>query len=270
MISTMEQEEGLKERIGASDRSLSLQVPDDDDDMHHSNPTASNQNDKSEATSVLRLAGPARTDNRKKKSLGLLTQNFIKLFLCTNAFYLFAYKVRRLYDIANVLSLMKFIEKVPGSSSLRRDGDEQVGTAVGGGSSDERPSPSSSFPANSTAVEAAVDVLPPLASTAAMACVDWQQRSMSSSGGGNIRSTSSKDLSGGGCWWFVKRFVLAASVVTKSGKGQQHSRTPAPPDSRAASPSRLLHCNKCLGFMPHDAIAHQPPASRSRIHLQPA
>nr|GMD45691.1 hypothetical protein Iba_chr10dCG12530 [Ipomoea batatas] len=95
--------------------------------------------------------------------------------------------------------------QVPGSSSLRRDGDEQVGTAVGGGSSDERPSPSSSFPANSTAVEAAVDVLPPLASTAAMACVDWQQRSMSSSGGGNIRSTSSKDLSGGGCWWFVKR-----------------------------------------------------------------
>nr|GMC75896.1 hypothetical protein Iba_chr03dCG9240 [Ipomoea batatas] len=77
----------------------------------------------------------------------------------------------------------------------------------------------SSFSANSTAVAAAVDVLPPLASTTAMACVDWQQRSMSSSGGRNIRSTSSKDLSGGGCWWFVKRVVLAASVVTKSVKG---------------------------------------------------
>nr|GMC75302.1 hypothetical protein Iba_chr03dCG3670 [Ipomoea batatas] len=31
-------------------------------------------------------------------------------------------------------------------------------------------------------------------------------------------STGSKDLSGGGCWWFVKRVVLAASVVTKSVK----------------------------------------------------
>ncbi|XP_019152589.1 PREDICTED: E2F transcription factor-like E2FE [Ipomoea nil] len=122
-------EEGLKEGIGASDRSLSLQVSDDDDDMHHSNPNASNQNDKSEATSVLRLAGPPRTDNRKEKSLGLLTQNFIKLFLCTNmemicledaAKFLLGdgrppsmtkNKVRRLYDIANVLSSMKFIEK---------------------------------------------------------------------------------------------------------------------------------------------------------------
>nr|GMD47190.1 E2F transcription factor-like E2FE [Ipomoea batatas] len=204
MISTMEQEEGLKERIGVSDRSLSL------------------QNDKSEATSVLRLAGPARTgifnfnslsimkmlaftsclliysmhltDSRKEKSLGLLTQNFIELFLCTNALYLFADKVRRLYDIASVLSLMKFIEKVPGSSSLRRDGDQQW--AVVPATSDLRHPPHSRRTAQR-----------------------WKQRSMSSSGGGNIRSTSSKDLSGGGCWWFVKRFVLAASVVTKSGKG---------------------------------------------------
>nr|GMD18663.1 hypothetical protein Iba_chr07eCG1340 [Ipomoea batatas]GMD73869.1 hypothetical protein Iba_chr12fCG22610 [Ipomoea batatas] len=41
---------------------------------------------------------------------------------------------------------------------------------------------------------------------------------MSPSGDRNIRSTGSKDLSGGGCWWFVKRVVLAASVVTKSVK----------------------------------------------------
>nr|GMD47439.1 hypothetical protein Iba_chr10eCG12960 [Ipomoea batatas] len=63
---------------------------------------------------------------------------------------------------------------------------------------------------------------------------------------------------------------------------EQHSRTPAPPDSRAASPSRLLHCNKCLGFMPHDrslrlrlCLATTPsPTSHQllglRIHLQPA
>ncbi|KAK3035786.1 hypothetical protein RJ639_034602 [Escallonia herrerae] len=69
------------------------------------------------------------SDNRKEKSLGLLTQNFIKLFLCSNMDIISLdeaakillgdardpsttrTKVRRLYDIANVLSSMKFIEK---------------------------------------------------------------------------------------------------------------------------------------------------------------
>ncbi|KAG9445844.1 hypothetical protein H6P81_011972 [Aristolochia fimbriata] len=72
-------------------------------------------------------------DNRREKSLGLLTQNFVKLFLCTNADMVSlddaarlllgdspnsaqmrnnsAAKVRRLYDIANVLSSMNLIEK---------------------------------------------------------------------------------------------------------------------------------------------------------------
>ncbi|XP_068635060.1 E2F transcription factor-like E2FE isoform X2 [Aristolochia californica] len=64
-----------------------------------------------------------------EKSLGLLTQNFVKLFLCTNADMVsldeaarlllgdapksaqMPTKVRRLYDIANVLSSMNLIEK---------------------------------------------------------------------------------------------------------------------------------------------------------------
>ncbi|KAG6386141.1 hypothetical protein SASPL_155032 [Salvia splendens] len=69
-------------------------------------------------------------DSRKEKSLGLLTQNFVKLFLCTDMDMISLddaaklllgdgkhtsmttrTKVRRLYDIANVLSSMKFIEK---------------------------------------------------------------------------------------------------------------------------------------------------------------
>uniref|UniRef100_A0A0R0K9I5 E2F/DP family winged-helix DNA-binding domain-containing protein n=1 Tax=Glycine max TaxID=3847 RepID=A0A0R0K9I5_SOYBN len=82
----------------------------------------------------------SKNENRREKSLALLTQNFVKLFVCSNFemisldeaaklllgnannrtfnflslylydFYLTA-KVRRLYDIANVLSSMNLIEK---------------------------------------------------------------------------------------------------------------------------------------------------------------
>ncbi|XP_039113824.1 E2F transcription factor-like E2FF [Dioscorea cayenensis subsp. rotundata] len=70
-----------------------------------------------------------RSDNRKEKSLGQLTQNFVKLFLTSNADTVsldeaarlllgdcndatqMKTKVRRLYDIANVLSSMNLIEK---------------------------------------------------------------------------------------------------------------------------------------------------------------
>ncbi|WOK93528.1 E2F transcription factor-like E2FE isoform X1 [Canna indica] len=74
------------------------------------------------------------TDNRKEKSLGLLTRNFVKLFLMSDADTISldeaarlllgdmsdlshmrnfnAAKVRRLYDIANVLSSMNLIEKI--------------------------------------------------------------------------------------------------------------------------------------------------------------
>ncbi|XP_076953572.1 E2F transcription factor-like E2FE [Bidens hawaiensis] len=69
-------------------------------------------------------------NNRKEKSLGLLTQNFIKLFISSTADLIsldtaatallgdirdptaMRTKVRRLYDIANVLTSMDLIEKV--------------------------------------------------------------------------------------------------------------------------------------------------------------
>ncbi|KAJ0447193.1 putative transcription factor E2F-DP family [Helianthus annuus] len=68
-------------------------------------------------------------NNRKEKSLGLLTQNFIKLFILSNADLIsldtaatallgdvhdptaMRTKVRRLYDIANVFSSMNLLEK---------------------------------------------------------------------------------------------------------------------------------------------------------------
>ncbi|CAL5325184.1 unnamed protein product [Camellia sinensis] len=70
-----------------------------------------------------------KVDNRKEKSLGLLTQNFIKLFICSSVDLIsldtaatallgdihdptaMRTKVRRLYDIANVFSSMNLIEK---------------------------------------------------------------------------------------------------------------------------------------------------------------
>ncbi|XP_071703277.1 E2F transcription factor-like E2FF [Rutidosis leptorrhynchoides] len=69
-------------------------------------------------------------NNRKEKSLGLLTQNFIKLFISSNADLIsldtaatallgdvhdptaMRTKVRRLYDIANVFQSMNLLEKV--------------------------------------------------------------------------------------------------------------------------------------------------------------
>ncbi|RRT72800.1 hypothetical protein B296_00034131 [Ensete ventricosum] len=57
------------------------------------------------------------TANRREKSLGTLTENFIKLFLTSDvsphrSLYNNAAKIRRLYDIANVLSSINLIEKV--------------------------------------------------------------------------------------------------------------------------------------------------------------
>ncbi|RVX18560.1 E2F transcription factor-like E2FE [Vitis vinifera] len=76
-----------------------------------------------------RFSNPNTGNNRREKSLGLLTQNFVKLFLCSNVDLIsleeaarillgdgqnssiMRTKVRRLYDIANVLSSMNLIEK---------------------------------------------------------------------------------------------------------------------------------------------------------------
>ncbi|KAH6830250.1 hypothetical protein C2S53_000219 [Perilla frutescens var. hirtella] len=69
-------------------------------------------------------------EHRREKSLGLLTQNFVKLFLCSDMEIIsldgaaiallgdghdptaMRTKVRRLYDIANVFSSMQLIEKI--------------------------------------------------------------------------------------------------------------------------------------------------------------
>ncbi|CAI9112375.1 OLC1v1012821C1 [Oldenlandia corymbosa var. corymbosa] len=119
----------LKNENG-NDGSSSLKISDDEDDETSSNPNSSSQNDKSNSVSGSKLSGSSRiADTRKEKSLSLLTQNFVKLFLCMDMDMISLddaakillkngkdpamtrSKVRRLYDIANVLASMNFIEK---------------------------------------------------------------------------------------------------------------------------------------------------------------
>lgn len=107
----------------------SEKISDDDEDERLSNHSASFQ-DKVDPDSMHKAPGSFKSENRKEKSLGLLTKNFLKLFLCTTSDMLSLddaakillgdarnpsltrTKVRRLYDIANVLSSMNFIEKI--------------------------------------------------------------------------------------------------------------------------------------------------------------
>ncbi|XP_028051658.1 E2F transcription factor-like E2FE isoform X2 [Camellia sinensis] len=121
-------EEGLRENFNTFNGNNYVKVSDDDEDEKISNPITS-QNDKLNPSSVTKSSTASKTDNRKEKSLGLLTQNFVKLFLCSNVDLIsleeaakillgdahdpsmMRTKVRRLYDIANVLSSMNFIEK---------------------------------------------------------------------------------------------------------------------------------------------------------------
>ncbi|XP_009775269.1 E2F transcription factor-like E2FE isoform X1 [Nicotiana sylvestris] len=130
-------EEGLKENVSGFDGSSSAKGSDDDDSDSDSKPIVSSQTETLNPNS--NFAAASKSDNRREKSLGLLTQNFVKLFLCTDVskkLYdsvqvdmicldeaakillgdgrppaMTRTKVRRLYDIANVLSSMKFIEK---------------------------------------------------------------------------------------------------------------------------------------------------------------
>ncbi|KAL7098618.1 hypothetical protein ACP275_09G028900 [Erythranthe tilingii] len=130
--------EGLRENGPFADTSCSEKVSDDEEDSMSSDINCLSQNDKSDTSSVLKSAMASKSgENRKEKSLGLLTQNFVKLFLCTDMDLISLEdaaklllgdgkhtsmttrisfnspaKVRRLYDIANVLSSMKFIEKI--------------------------------------------------------------------------------------------------------------------------------------------------------------
>ncbi|XP_040987405.1 E2F transcription factor-like E2FE isoform X1 [Juglans microcarpa x Juglans regia] len=127
-------EEGLSENINAIDGNDYAKVSDDEDeDDMYSNPSTGSQNDKPNTSSVKSLT----KDNRREKSLALLTQNFVKLFVCSNADLislddaarlllgdghnssLMRTKVRRLYDIANVLSSMKLIEKTHTSDTRK-------------------------------------------------------------------------------------------------------------------------------------------------------
>ncbi|KAL1334021.1 hypothetical protein HN51_062907 [Arachis hypogaea] len=127
-------EEGLRENTyafeGGNDN---LKGSDDEDDEEaFSNTGTGSQNDKSNSNSnsnSTTLSKSLKNDNRREKSLALLTQNFVKLFVCSNiemisldeaanlllgdghSSSLMRTKVRRLYDIANVLSSMNLIEK---------------------------------------------------------------------------------------------------------------------------------------------------------------
>ncbi|PSS07821.1 E2F transcription factor-like [Actinidia chinensis var. chinensis] len=124
-------EEGLRENYSTFE--VNAKVSDDEDEKV-SISIASSQDDKINRSSVSSFSKASKTNNRKEKSLGLLTQNFIKLFLCSNVELISlddaakillgdahdpsirrnnsAAKVRRLYDISNVLSSMNFVEKI--------------------------------------------------------------------------------------------------------------------------------------------------------------
>ncbi|WVZ73731.1 hypothetical protein U9M48_022009 [Paspalum notatum var. saurae] len=134
-------ERALREKSGLAplptEQQSAAMMSDDEDDDKLGNPdgdveeseklsqTVDNPSDKPGAPRC-RL----RSDHRKEKSLGLLTQNFVKLFLTTEVDMVsldeaaklllgegheetnMRTKVRRLYDIANVLSSLNLIEKV--------------------------------------------------------------------------------------------------------------------------------------------------------------
>ncbi|XVF09216.1 hypothetical protein REPUB_Repub07fG0072900 [Reevesia pubescens] len=127
-------EEGFSSNFKNFDAKNNAKVSDDDDDDEDdegfSNPNTGSQTETSKPSSVLKSsASSSKVDNRREKSLGLLTQNFVKLFVCSNAELIsldeaaglllgnahntsvMRTKVRRLYDIANVLSSMNLIEK---------------------------------------------------------------------------------------------------------------------------------------------------------------
>ncbi|KDP31157.1 hypothetical protein JCGZ_11533 [Jatropha curcas] len=128
-------EEGLRENLSSFDKQQSSnfeKVSDDDNDDEDdwdSNPNIGSQNDNPIPSGIVKSTAASRFDNRKEKSLGLLTQNFVKIFLCSKVNLIsldeaaklllgdvhnssiMRTKVRRLYDIANVLSSLKLIEK---------------------------------------------------------------------------------------------------------------------------------------------------------------
>ncbi|XWS51025.1 hypothetical protein CRYUN_Cryun12cG0141000 [Craigia yunnanensis] len=125
-------EEGFSSNFKNFDANNNAKVSDDDDDEddeRFSNPNTGSQTEISKPNSVFKSSASSKVDNRREKSLGLLTQNFVKLFVCSNAELIaldeaarlllgnahntsiMRTKVRRLYDIANVLSSLNLIEQ---------------------------------------------------------------------------------------------------------------------------------------------------------------
>ncbi|XP_024018493.1 E2F transcription factor-like E2FF [Morus notabilis] len=114
-------EEGLRENFNATICSITTRVSNDNEykGLLGLNTTGDDYS-----------SGSSKNKNKRDKSLALLTQNFIKLFLCSDVDSILLEnaakalpgdaddatalrtKVRRLYDIANVLSSMGLIEKI--------------------------------------------------------------------------------------------------------------------------------------------------------------
>ncbi|KAJ4826445.1 hypothetical protein Tsubulata_013637 [Turnera subulata] len=130
-------EEGLKENFCASSVCTSSKVSDEKE-----NGVASDEKENGVANDV-RTEGQenssarSKAENKREKSLWLLTKNFVKLFLCSDMELItldsaamallgdshnlttMRTKVRRLYDIANVFSSMNLIEKTHHPESRR-------------------------------------------------------------------------------------------------------------------------------------------------------
>ncbi|XP_030469973.2 E2F transcription factor-like E2FF [Syzygium oleosum] len=128
-------EEGLRENFNSSNCGDSAKVFNDTENEGcldlkfemQDNSSASSKSDNRKE----RSPAPLSAENRREKSLALLTQNFVKLFLCSNVDLIsldtaaaallgdnnnstaMRTKIRRLYDIANVFSSMNLIEKTP-------------------------------------------------------------------------------------------------------------------------------------------------------------
>ncbi|KAF8729507.1 hypothetical protein HU200_017446 [Digitaria exilis] len=136
-------ERALREKSGLAplqtEQQSAANMSDDEDDDKSGNPDGDIENEKLSQT-VDKPAVPRcrlRSDHRKEKSLGLLTQNFVKLFLTMEADTIsldaaarlllgegheetnMRTKVRRLYDIANVLSSLNLIEKIQQGDSRK-------------------------------------------------------------------------------------------------------------------------------------------------------
>ncbi|GLU11194.1 hypothetical protein SLE2022_279540 [Rubroshorea leprosula] len=114
-------EEGLRENF-------SILVPANSSRFLDDNGSGESMNVKSDVPD--NSSGSMKADNKREKSLLILTQNFIKLFLCSDVNMItldraaiallgdsnnstaMRTKIRRLYDIANVFSSMNLIEKI--------------------------------------------------------------------------------------------------------------------------------------------------------------